>query len=78
MKDIYAKDLYSIGETARLLGVTTQTLRFYDKCGLLQPRHVDESTGYRYYSFNQFHYIDRIKYLQHFGVKCLISDDIWK
>ena len=25
------KELYTIGETAKLLGVPTQTLRFYDK-----------------------------------------------
>ena len=59
---------YTVGETARLLGVTTQTLRYYDKIGLLRPDWVDPETGYRYYSFNQFHYIDRIKYLQGFGL----------
>lgn len=62
------KSYYTIGETAALLGVTTQTLRYYDKVGLLSPGHVDPTTGYRYYSFTQFHYIDRIKYLQSFGM----------
>ena len=62
------KDLYSIGETAKLLGVSTQTLRFYDKEGLLKPSFIDEETGYRYYSYMQFHLIDRIKYLQGFGL----------
>jgi len=62
------KKLYTVGETAKLLGVSTQTLRFYDRCGLLRPRYVDEKTGYRYYAFNQFHYIDRIKYLQSLGM----------
>ncbi|WP_371367488.1 hypothetical protein SRRS_14120 [Sporomusa rhizae] len=62
------KERYSIGETAALLGVTTQTLRHYDKMGLLKPRHIDSGTGYRYYAFDQFHYIDRIKYLQRFGL----------
>ncbi|MGE5627072.1 MAG: MerR family transcriptional regulator [Solirubrobacterales bacterium] len=72
------KELYSIGETAKLLGVSIQTLRYYDKVGLLEPVHINNETGYRYYSFNQFHYIDRIKYLQHFGltleeIKIIIS-----
>lgn len=62
------KELYTIGETALLLGVTTQTLRHYDKIGLLSPSYTDKKNGYRYYSFNQFHYIDRIKYLQGFGL----------
>ena len=62
------KERYSIGETAALLGVTTQTLRHYDKMGLLKPQHIDDGTGYRYYTFDQFHYIDRIKYLQRFGL----------
>lgn len=62
------KDLYSIGETAKLLGVTVQTLRYYSKMQLLQPKYIDPTTGYRYYSFDQFHYIDRIKYLQSFGI----------
>lgn len=62
------KDYYSIGEIADLLGVSTQTLRYYDKIGLLSPGHVDEKNGYRYYCYNQFHIIDRIKYLQGFGL----------
>lgn len=62
------KELYTVGETAKLLGVSTQTLRFYDRYGLLHPRYVDPKNGYRYYAFNQFHYIDRIKYLQSFGL----------
>ena len=62
------KELYTIGETAKLLGVSTQTLRFYDKKKILSPIHLDSDTGYRYYSYKQFHIIDRIKYLQGFGL----------
>ena len=62
------KDLYTIGETAKLLGVSTQTLRFYDKKNILSPVYTDPETGYRYYSYKQFHIIDRIKYLQSFGL----------
>lgn len=64
---------YTIGETASLLGVTTQTLRYYDKIGLLSPDYVDLQTGYRYYRYQQFHIIDRIRYLQSFGMSL---DDI--
>ena len=62
------KELYTIGETANLLGISTQTLRYYDKIALLSPGYTDPKTGYRYYFYNQFHYIDRIKYLQGFGM----------
>ena len=62
------KSYYTIGETAKLLGVTPQTLRHYEKIGILNPRKIDEHTGYRYYSFDQFHIIDRIKYLQGLGL----------
>jgi len=62
------KELYTIGETAKLLGVSTQTLRYYDREDILKPVFTDEATGYRYYSYKQFHVVDRIKYLQGFGL----------
>lgn len=62
------KEYYSIGETAKLLGVSTQTLRYYDRENILKPVRTNEQTGYRYYSYTQFHVIDRIKYLQGFGL----------
>lgn len=68
------KELYTIGETARLFGISTQTLRFYDREGILSPIYTNPATGYRYYSYKQFHIIDRIKYLQSFG---LALEDIY-
>lgn len=62
------KEYYRIGETADLMGITTQTLRFYDKIGLVKPVKIDPRTGYRYYAYEQFHFIDRIKYLQSLGM----------
>ena len=40
---------YTISEMASLLGVTTHTLRYYEKMGLIHPE-VNEDTGYRYYT----------------------------
>ena len=40
---------YTISEMASLLGVTTHTLRYYEKMGLIRPE-VNEETGYRYYT----------------------------
>lgn len=62
------KEYYRIGETASLMGITTQTLRFCDKIGLVKPIKIDPRTGYRYYAYEQFHFIDRIKYLQSLGM----------
>lgn len=43
---------YKIGEFARLIGVSSATLRVWDEKGLLNPHHVSPS-GYRYYSEEQ-------------------------
>lgn len=43
----------SIGAFAKLAGTTTETLRHYDKMGLLKPALVDEETNYRYYVLAQ-------------------------
>lgn len=40
---------YRIKEIAKLAGVTTRTLRYYDTIGLLKPAEIG-SNGYRYYN----------------------------
>jgi DNA-binding transcriptional MerR regulator len=40
---------YTISETAALLGVTTHTLRYYEKMGIIEPE-TNEENGYRYYT----------------------------
>ena len=69
------KDRYTVGEIASLLNISPQTLRFYDKNGVVVPHHTDPKTGYRYYSYDQISYISRVKYLQQFGFSL---DDIKK
>ena len=59
---------YQIGETAKLFNISVQTLRFYEKKGLIAPEYTDPVTKYRYYSPKQFHYIDRIHYLKSLGL----------
>ncbi len=49
---------------AKLCGCHTQTLRFYDRIGLLIPAKVDEWTGYRYYEEEQAVQFVKIKNLQ--------------
>lgn len=48
---------YAIGEFAKAIGVTEQTLRNWDTSNKLKPHHVAKS-GYRYYSQQQLqHYL---------------------
>lgn len=70
------KKLYSIGETAKIMGISTQTLRSYTNMDLVRPAVVNPQTGYRYYSYDQLHYIDRIKYLRSLGVPLKEISDI--
>ena len=49
---------------AKLCGCNTQTLRYYDRIGLLTPARVDEWTGYRYYEEKQALLFVKIKNLQ--------------
>lgn len=62
------KDYLNITQLAKLRNVTTETLRHYDRIGLLKPDYVDEFTGYRYYSTNQIELFDTIIDLRNLGV----------
>jgi DNA-binding transcriptional MerR regulator len=60
--------MFSIGEFARLGGVSVRTLRHYDEIGLLRPATVDPDTGYRGYSAAQLGQINRIIALKELGL----------
>lgn len=76
------KTLFTIGETAKLMGISVQALRYYNKRGVLNPSYINPDSGYRYYSYKQLHFINRIKYLQSLGLSLseiadiICSDDI--
>ena len=54
------EDLLSIGEAASLKGISIKALRYYDHIGVLPPAHIDERSGYRYYSSSQLFDLDVI------------------
>jgi DNA-binding transcriptional MerR regulator len=60
--------MFSVGEFARLGGVSVRTLRHYDEIGLLRPATVDPDTGYRGYSAAQLGQINRIMALKELGL----------
>ena len=60
--------MVSIGEFARLGGVSVRTLRHYDEIGLLRPASVDPETGYRGYAPAQLGQLNRIIALKELGL----------
>lgn len=61
------KNLFSIGEMAKLQNISRQTLLFYDKIGLFCPAYTDPNNGYRYYSSSQLDYLDTICIMKKIG-----------
>ena len=44
------ENYFTVGETAKIVKTTSETLRHYDRIGLVKPSRKEEWTGYRYYS----------------------------
>lgn len=59
----------TIGQMAKLNNVTEQTLRLYDKMGLLVPDSRDDENGYRFYDIKQSAQLDMIQYMKSLGMK---------
>ena len=58
----------SIGQMARLNGVSEQALRLYDKVGLFSPMYRDRENGYRYYDIRQSAQLDMIQHMKALGM----------
>lgn len=72
------KNLFSIGEVSKIKNVTIKALRYYHKMGILVPKYIDETTGYRYYSIDQFIHIDIIKGGREIGTSISELQEIFK
>lgn len=56
--------MLTIGEFSNICKVSTKTLRYYAKIGLLLPDKISPENGYRYYSIDQLEtmlFIERLK-----------------
>ncbi|WP_027090603.1 MerR family transcriptional regulator [Thomasclavelia saccharogumia] len=56
--------MLTIGEFSNICKVSTKTLRYYAKIGLLLPNKINPENGYRYYSIDQLEtmlFIERLK-----------------
>lgn len=59
--------MFKVGDFTKLTRVSVKTLHHYDEIDLFRPKHVDEATGYRYYSFEQLPRLNRILVLKDLG-----------
>lgn len=58
---------YTVNQLARLSGVSTRTLRYYDKIGLLKPAKV-RSNKYRIYGSKEVDLLQQILFYKELGV----------
>ena len=56
------KNYFSIGQIAKLTNTNFNSLKYYERIGLLHPAYINPQNGYRYYSFSQFHIVEAIKF----------------
>ena len=71
-------ELLTIGEVAKLDGITAKALRYYDAHNILKPAAVDPATGYRlpatgYRLPTMDFFIDTSYYVFYTPIKCLTS-----
>ena len=55
------KNLFSIGEVAKAVGVTRKTILGYESKGLINPDKKEGTTGNRYYTIDTFTQIRTIR-----------------
>jgi DNA-binding transcriptional MerR regulator len=73
--------MFKIGDFPKLTNISVKTLRHYDELGLFNAVQVDDTTGYRYYSFEQLPRLNRILVFKDLGfslesVAVLLKDDL--
>lgn len=66
--EIKMQDLYKINQIASLFGISRDTLRLYEKTGLINPAFTDENTKYRYYGVKEILQLDYIIQLKGMGI----------
>ncbi|MDR2834376.1 MAG: MerR family DNA-binding transcriptional regulator [Streptococcaceae bacterium] len=71
-------NLLTIGEIAKLTGVSVQAIRHYEKIELIKPTYVDPDTSYRYYSLPHVEMIDYIILALNFNIPLKTLRDYFK
>lgn len=76
--------LFSIGDVAKMFHLSVESIRHYEKLGLISPEYVDPESKYRYYGARQFEVLNSIRYLRALDMPlCEIADflsnrDVWR
>ena len=60
--------MFRIGEFSKICQVPVSALRYYADIGLLEPAQIDDTSGYRYYTFEQLPALNRILALKDLGL----------
>lgn len=73
--------MFTVGEFSRLAQVSKRLLRYYDEIGLFKPVHIDQQTGFRYYSAEQMSQLNRILAFKELGltldqIQRMLSDQV--
>lgn len=55
--------MFSVGKTAKLLGISIRTLHYYDEINLVKPSYIAPS-GYRYYDDNAIELLRQVIFLR--------------
>ena len=58
------KNFFTVGEAAKAVHTTSETLRHYDRIGLVKPSKKDEWTNYRYYTEQDIVRLNTVRALQ--------------
>lgn len=58
---------YTVNKLAKISGVSTRTLRYYDQIGLLRPARV-QSNGYRIYGSNEVNTLQQILFYKELDI----------
>lgn len=66
---------YTVQKLARLAGVSTRTLRYYDEIGILKPARIN-SSGYRIYGQTEVDRLQQILFYRELGVSLDSIKDI--
>lgn len=59
---------FTISQFARLRGVDINSLRYYERLGILKPAYTDPDTHYRYYDAEQLYMLDTILLCVNLGI----------
>ena len=59
--------IYKIGDIAKVMGVTTEAIRHYERMGLIKPEK-DPQTNYRYFTEEQLSQLLYIQRLSQMGI----------